>query len=248
MSNKQLINRLQNLEIIKNKVLKTTTINSIPLTSDIVLTKNELGLAAVDNTSDADKPLSLSGLNALAAKENISNKNIANGYAGLDNSGKLNLSSIPIDPTFSNMVSQNKCLKFANTSWMSITNSAETTIPLIVVQSNFPLTVSTRADGIFQINLDVGRSCSISGAISVFAGGASFTGPCTSKVYIDGSTYSTKTHTTTNSTVTSSSHQIIYTNPPPLYDSPDNITFHVTVSFSVASNNQARLTAFFYMV
>lgn len=248
MSDKQLANRLQNLDIIKDKVPKTTTINSKPLTTNIVLTKNELGLSDVDNTSDADKPASKAVLDALAKKENISNKNIANGYAGLNNSTQLNLSLIPINPTFSNMVSLNKSLKFANSSWLQIMNTtAETTIPLIVVQSNFPLTTSTSADGIFQINLDAGKFCSISGAISVFTGGVTLVGSCTSRVYIDGSLYSTKTHSTAGN-FTSTSHQIIYTNPPPLSDTADNITFRVSVSFLIPTNNQARLTAFFFMV
>lgn len=39
-------------------VLKTTTINGYPLTGDITLSKGDIGLGNVDNTSDMDKPIS----------------------------------------------------------------------------------------------------------------------------------------------------------------------------------------------
>lgn len=54
-------------------VPKTTEINGHPLTSDINLTKSDIGLGNVDNTSDANKPISTAQQTALDAKQNISN-------------------------------------------------------------------------------------------------------------------------------------------------------------------------------
>jgi hypothetical protein len=78
------------------KADKTTTINGYALNSNISLTKFNIGLSNADNTSDVNKPVSTAQQTALNLKENTSNKNIANGYAGLDSTGKLFTSQIPI--------------------------------------------------------------------------------------------------------------------------------------------------------
>ena len=65
--------------------------------------KSQIGLSNVDNTSDNDKPVSVATQNALNLKqnslgftaENIANKNQSNGYAGIDNSGKIPMSLLP---------------------------------------------------------------------------------------------------------------------------------------------------------
>lgn len=57
--------------------------------------RDALGLANVDNTSDADKPVSISQLAALNEKEDKANKNQPNGYAGLDSLGKINNAILP---------------------------------------------------------------------------------------------------------------------------------------------------------
>lgn len=59
------------------------------------VTKVQLGLSNVDNTSDLAKPISTVTQNALATKENISNKGIAGGYAGLDANGKVPENQLP---------------------------------------------------------------------------------------------------------------------------------------------------------
>lgn len=59
------------------------------------VTKVQLGLSNVDNTSDLAKPISTATQNALATKENISNKGIAGGYAGLDANGKVPENQLP---------------------------------------------------------------------------------------------------------------------------------------------------------
>jgi hypothetical protein len=78
------------------KVDKTTKINNKNLSSNITLLKSDIGLSNVDNTSDLNKPISTTQQTSLNLKENTSNKNIANGYAGLDSTGKLFTSQIPI--------------------------------------------------------------------------------------------------------------------------------------------------------
>lgn len=68
-------------------------------TVDAVNTK----VSNINNTSDLNKPISTATQTALNLKENTSNKNIANGYAGLGSDGKLissQLPSITITDTF----------------------------------------------------------------------------------------------------------------------------------------------------
>lgn len=67
------------------------------------VTKAQLGLGNVDNTTDANKPISTATQTALDAKEAVANKNQPNGYSGLDAQGKINpnqLSAIAITDTF----------------------------------------------------------------------------------------------------------------------------------------------------
>jgi hypothetical protein len=52
-------------------VLKTTKVNGKPLSGDVVLDKNDVGLGSVDNTPDLDKPLSSFALAALALKADM---------------------------------------------------------------------------------------------------------------------------------------------------------------------------------
>ena len=54
-----------------------------------------LELDKVDNVADLDKPISTATQDALDLKENIANKNTANGYAGLDENGILLESLLP---------------------------------------------------------------------------------------------------------------------------------------------------------
>jgi len=67
------------------------------------VTKAQIGLGNVENTSDASKPVSTATQTALDAKqnalgytpENAANKGIANGYASLGSDGKLATAQIP---------------------------------------------------------------------------------------------------------------------------------------------------------
>lgn len=78
-----------------NKVDKTTTVNSQPLSGNVTLTKSDVGLANVDNTSDAAKPVSTAQQAALNLRQMLSEKNQANGYAGLGSDGKVPESLLP---------------------------------------------------------------------------------------------------------------------------------------------------------
>lgn len=67
------------------------------------VTKAQIGLSDVDNTSDLSKPVSTATQSALDLKqdllsytpENVENKNVENGYAGLDGSGKIPSALLP---------------------------------------------------------------------------------------------------------------------------------------------------------
>ncbi len=59
------------------------------------VTKSQVGLSNVDNTSDADKPVSTAQQTALDLKEDTANKAVANGYASLDGAGHVPASQLP---------------------------------------------------------------------------------------------------------------------------------------------------------
>ena len=56
---------------LAGKVPTTRTVNGHALTGDVTVTKADLGLGSVDNTSDADKPISTATQAALDAKVSI---------------------------------------------------------------------------------------------------------------------------------------------------------------------------------
>lgn len=58
-------------ELDSEKVGKTTKINGYSLNSDIDLSKSDVGLSNVDNTSDANKPISEATQNALSLKADL---------------------------------------------------------------------------------------------------------------------------------------------------------------------------------
>ena len=57
--------------------------------------KADMGLANVDNTSDANKPVSTAQQTALDLKQNLSGRGAANGYASLGADGKVPASQMP---------------------------------------------------------------------------------------------------------------------------------------------------------
>ena len=70
-----------------NAVPKTTTVNGHALSSNVTVTKGDVGLGNVDNTSDANKPISTATQTALNNKENSSNK-VASGSEKLDDANQ----------------------------------------------------------------------------------------------------------------------------------------------------------------
>ena len=74
---------------LDGKVPTYTGINGYTLDNNIVLTKTDIGLQYADNTSDINKPISTATQNALNNKEDKSNKGQPNGYAPLNNLGKI---------------------------------------------------------------------------------------------------------------------------------------------------------------
>ena len=69
------------------------TINN--LTGDIIIDKNTIGFGYVDNTSDANKPVSILTNDALAKKVDKSSINIANGIPSLDVNTKIPSNLLP---------------------------------------------------------------------------------------------------------------------------------------------------------
>jgi len=56
---------------------------------------NDVGLGLVTNSADPDKPVSIAQQAALDLKQSLSGKNAANGYAGVDGTGKVFSSLLP---------------------------------------------------------------------------------------------------------------------------------------------------------
>jgi hypothetical protein len=78
------------------KIPNAQSVNSVNgYTGVVVLTKTDVGLGNVDNTSDAAKPVSSATTTALNLKEDKANKGAVNGYASLDASGKVPVAQVP---------------------------------------------------------------------------------------------------------------------------------------------------------
>ena len=68
-------------------------------TGAVTLTKSDVGLGNVDNTSDANKPVSTAQQTALDLKINLTQKAAANGVATLDASTKIPIAQVPTGTT-----------------------------------------------------------------------------------------------------------------------------------------------------
>jgi trimeric autotransporter adhesin len=83
------------LAAIEDNVQVNTVDSVAGKTGVVTLVKSDVGLANVDNTSDASKPVSTATQTALDLKEDKLNKGTANGYAELDASGLVPSGQLP---------------------------------------------------------------------------------------------------------------------------------------------------------
>ena len=85
-----------NMENLDNAVPDTRKVNDHSLTGDFNITKSDVGLGNVDNTSDANKPISTATQTALNSKMDSNLKGAANGVAELDANGKVKMTQLPV--------------------------------------------------------------------------------------------------------------------------------------------------------
>jgi hypothetical protein len=84
---------LMNKPVLSNNNGAVTSVNTF--IGDIIIDKSTIGLGNVDNTSDANKPISFLTNNALIGKIDASLINAPNGVAGLDANTKIPTSLLP---------------------------------------------------------------------------------------------------------------------------------------------------------
>mgnify|MGYP001569786796 CR=1 FL=1 len=87
---------IYNSSIGWQKIDNTDSVASVAgRTGTVTLAKGDVGLESVDNTADADKPVSSATVTALAAKEATANKGAASGYAGLGSDSRVAQANLP---------------------------------------------------------------------------------------------------------------------------------------------------------
>jgi len=80
---------------LESQTLYNKTLESPTIHTPTGLTKSDVGLSQVDNSSDLNKPISIATGAALALKQDKNEKGISNGYPSLDGAGKIPLAQIP---------------------------------------------------------------------------------------------------------------------------------------------------------
>lgn len=237
---------------LDSKVNNSVTINGLALTSNINLNKTHVGLSNVDNTSDLNKSISTATQTALNLKENIANKNVANGYAGLDGNSQISQSCIPIDINFINSCNT---LIFAGAFTLvgETTDEFQVDFPEPRASTTFvsPNSTVTVSSGQMVISTDVPKF--IIGHVTLITGGVhipSF-GQYTTKLYINNILTDTIVNSTgTRASQTQNSHFFQFL-PTPTLIWPDMATIHIepfqlraTISFAKASTeNTVAVTA-----
>ena len=125
------------------------------------LDKTAVGLSNVNNTSDLNKPISTATQTALNGKEDKANKNVANGYAGLDGSSKLN--ALQVDIASKLIQGQHITLTDNLNGTLTINGSASGTQQWTDISGHFdalePKATPTTSDGlIIQDNADAKKT------------------------------------------------------------------------------------------
>ena len=108
------------------QILTNKTLNACAIHSPTGLTAADVGLGNVDNTGDEEAPVSIPMQLALEQKQDIAVKGFAQGYASLDDGGKVPIEQLPATVTGGNASFQ--------TSWNAATNTP--TIPPALPENN----------------------------------------------------------------------------------------------------------------
>jgi microcystin-dependent protein len=132
-----------------SQILTNKTINNCAIHNPTGLTSADVGLGNVDNTSDANKPVSVPIEIRLQGKQDTAVKGFAQGYASLDAAGK-----VPIDQIPTSLIGGNASFQ---TSWNAATNTP-------------PIPAATPANNGFYYLVAVAGTTSIDG-INVWAVG-----------------------------------------------------------------------------
>jgi hypothetical protein len=142
-------------------------------TGAVVLIKADInGLDQVDNTSDANKPVSNAPAAALNNKQNLSSKDAPNGYSGLDGTGKLPIANFPaasLHPSFITLTDG------ATITW-NVQSDRSSQNAVIVLGGNRTLTIAGAVNGmsgviIVKQDSTGGRGLTLSGTHKVINSG-----------------------------------------------------------------------------